>query len=384
MEVTLKILYVITKSNWGGAQRYVYDLATALPKKHWDVGVLLGGSGLPGEGGGKLEEELRHADIRTLFIPTLRRDVSLRAEWRAFRNLLDLFAQEQPDIVHLNSSKAGALGALAARISGVPLIVFTAHGLAFNEDRPTWQRILIWLAQYATLLLCHRAIAVSRSVASGLKSMPFVGHKITTIHLGVHEPAFLPREDARAFVTARAHAPGPGIWIGTLAELTWNKGLHTLVRAVSELKRKGIDCALFIMGEGEERTFLETLRTEESVEDRVHLLGFVPEGARYLPAFDIFALPSYTEALGYSLIEAGLAGLPAVATRVGGIPEIIEDKLQGYLVPPNHAGQLADRLAELIADPGLRERFGSALRQKVSEEFSIAHMVEATIAAYVR
>lgn len=379
-----KILYVITKSNWGGAQRYVYDLAATLPKKEWDVSVVLGGTGLPGEGGGKLEEQLRHADIRTLFIPSLVRDVSWRAEWRTFRHLLDLFAKEQPDVVHLNSSKAGALGALAARITGVPHIVFTAHGLAFNEDRPAWQRALIWLAQYATVALSHTTIAVSHAVAHGTMHMPFVTRKVVVIHLGIHPPAFMPAEGARAFIAARANPTVAGPWVGTLAELTWNKGLHHLVRAMSDLKRRGINCSLFIMGEGEEHGFIDTLRTEEDVEDRVHLLGFVPEGARYLPAFDIYALSSYTEALGYGLIEAGLAKLPAVATKVGGIPEIVEDKLSGYLVPPNNAKAFADKLAELVQSTELRGQFGNALFAKTSTEFSIERMVQKTTALYAR
>src|SRR3989344_3387314 len=124
-----KILYIITKSNWGGAQRYVFDLATRLPKEDFEIAVAHGGNGL-------LAEKLCTARIRTIKVKKFERNVKLFKDIAVFFELLSLLRRERPDIVHLNSSKAGGIGALSARFTGIKNIIFTSHGLVFDEDRP--------------------------------------------------------------------------------------------------------------------------------------------------------------------------------------------------------------------------------------------------------
>ena len=118
-----KILFLITKANWGGAQRYVFDLATAL-RNEFDISVAFGQEGL-------LAKKLREAQITTFPIRALQRDVSISSDVKSFLELMRLFRVEKPDVVHLNSSKAAGVGALAARLAGVPRIIFTAHGWPF-------------------------------------------------------------------------------------------------------------------------------------------------------------------------------------------------------------------------------------------------------------
>ena len=122
----MKILYVITKANWGGAQKYVYELATAMKERGHEVAVAYGTEGL-------LAERLGQAGIRTLPIGGLSRDIDAKAEVSAWRSLLSLIKEEQPDLVHVNSSKGG-LALIAARIAGIRRIIFTAHGWAFNAE----------------------------------------------------------------------------------------------------------------------------------------------------------------------------------------------------------------------------------------------------------
>src|ERR1043166_2713598 len=117
-----KVLYVSRKANWGGAKRYVFDLATSLPKDEFDVAVAYGQPG-------RLAEELQKAGIKTHPILSLQRDVSLGVDIKSFFELYRLFKKERPDVVHLNSSKAGGVGALAARLAGIKNIIFTVHGL---------------------------------------------------------------------------------------------------------------------------------------------------------------------------------------------------------------------------------------------------------------
>ena len=139
----MKILFVITKGNWGGAQKYVFDLATSLPKEKFNVSVACGeGEALP--------KKLVEAGIRVIPIPFLGRDINILNDCSVFFRLIKLFIAERPDVVHLNSSKIGGMGALAARMAFVPKIVFTAHGWTWNEDRSYLSKKIIVFISWLT------------------------------------------------------------------------------------------------------------------------------------------------------------------------------------------------------------------------------------------
>src|SRR3989344_6349366 len=148
-----KILYVITKSNWGGAGRYVYDLATTFKKDH-EVVVALGGNGI-------LAEKLRSQNIPVIHIKNLDRDIHFFKEVSAFFRLYHTFRMEKPDVIHLNSPKIGGLGALAARLARVKKIIFTSHGWAFNEDRSLLEIAIIKILSWITIFLSHEVIVLS-------------------------------------------------------------------------------------------------------------------------------------------------------------------------------------------------------------------------------
>lgn len=370
-----RVLYVITKANWGGAQRYVFDLALAGKDAGKDVLVVVGGEGT-------LSERLMEHGIRVRVISAMRRDISFMSEVRSFRTLLRIVKDFKPDVVHGNSSKAGALAALAARIAGVPRIVFSAHGWAFNEKRPFIQKVIIAKLHYATVLLSHATICVSGAIRQDAAWMPFVQKRLQVIHNGVAPGALLPRSEARARLCPELVRSYPtALWIGTIAELHPTKGLDTLIEAFAAIAHD-LPVVLVIMGDGQEWARLEKLVQIYDFPDRVVLTGFVKDASTYLPAFDLFVLPSRSEALGYVLLEAGLASLPAIGTRVGGIPEVLEDDVSGLLVPAGKSVMLADSISELVKSKELRARLGTALHQKVLDEFSIESMIEKTFALY--
>ena len=150
-----KIIYVITKSNWGGAQRYVFDLATHLPKSEFEILVVTGNMGT-------LTKKLEENEIRVTSVNSLKRDVSFFDEMISFFKILKIFIKEKPDIIHLNSSKAGGIGALAGRIAGIKKIIFTAHGWPFKEDRNVIAKSLIYALSWLTVFLSHQTIVVSK------------------------------------------------------------------------------------------------------------------------------------------------------------------------------------------------------------------------------
>lgn len=310
-----RILFVITKSNWGGAQKYVYDLAINLPKEQFAIAVTFGGMGKADASTGLLAERLKESGVRTVFLSSFARDISLFRECKAFFELLRIIEEERPDVLHLNSSKAGGLGALAGRIARVPHIIFTAHGWAHRESRPFYQRSLIWIASWFTIVFAHKVIVLSNYE---LECAPvlFSRRKMIVIHNGIDpHMQFGSGEKIR-----RAFPPGVRI-TGTIGELTKNKNQIALV----EQARGDPDLFVAIVGEGEERPRLEAKITEYGLGERVKLFGFLT-ALESLKGFDVFALPSLKEGLPYVLLEARAAGLPIEANRVGGVGEILDAK----------------------------------------------------------
>ncbi len=367
-----RILYVITKGNWGGAQRYVFDLAIAARDAGHTVQVA---SGAPGE----LIERLTDAGIDTVSLTRLQNDLEATSAWGAVEELLHTVRLFKPNVIHLNSSKAAFLGALAGRMAGVKRILFTAHGWAFNEDRPRWQKHFLWLVHYLTVLLSHTTICVSKAMRSDVRSMPFVQKKFRVIHNGVHEIELHSRDKARVRLAPTLHQ---SFWIGTIAELHPTKQLHVLIEAFATLADELPYIALVLIGEGSERQRLEKIIAEKGLEERVRLCGHVSEAGTYLSAFDLFVLPSRSEGLGYVLLEAGVASLPVVASSVGGIPEVIEDGISGTLVPSGDVPALTSALHTYLKETELRTAHGRTLHDRVDTEFSLKSMRDKTFALY--
>jgi len=361
----LKAIYVITKATWGGAQKYVWDLITHAPAFGYEPVLLYGEEGL-------LADRARAQGIRLIRLPSLVRNPSPLQDLRTKKDLAQIFRNEKPAVVHLNSSKAGFLGALAARRAKVPKIVFTAHGWAFNEDRSAFSKALFGFLQFLTVRMSHATIAVSSAVADEARGW---ARDIVTIRNGIAPIPFLPKEEARARLKAidpSLHTDG--IWVGTVAELHRNKGLDIGIKGWREAK---VDAQWVIIGGGEEEKVLK-----KAAPSSVHFLGFVPDAATYLSAFDLFLLPSRTEALAYVILEAGMAGVPVIASRVGGIRESIGDATPGALFEAEDPHALATALEKMLRNPEMLRIAGEALKAHVSKHFSLERMLKDTFRLY--
>lgn len=380
-----KVLFIITKSNFGGAQRYIYDLATTLPKDRFEVTVAFGGTGAAGSTPGALSAMLSEAGVRTILIPELSRDVKAGTDLSALRALIKLFRKERPDVVHLNSSKVGGLGGLAARIARVPRIIFTAHGWPFWEERFILVRALIFLASYATVLLSHRTICISDYDSRAMGRLPFSGRKICVIRNGLSSVEFFARDEARdkLFSSEEVAAHLDDIWVLTNAELHPNKNLFVALDTIAAFNTSHKSRIFYcIMSDGELKDRIKKYITEHHLDTQVKLLGFVPNGRTYMRAFDIFFLPSKKEGVPYVILEAGAAELPVVASNVGGIPEVVTDGESGYLRAPDDILGFTETLGTLAGDPSLREKMGKALEGKIASDFSLASMIKKTIEQY--
>jgi len=369
-----KVLFLITKSNFGGAQRYVYDLATTLDTDKFEIVVALGGNG-------PLTTLLEHAGIRTIHIKSLVRDVSLKNELRFSLELWRIIRSERPQILHVNSSKAGAVGTLLGRLAFVPRVLFTAHGWAFNEDRPWWQKFIIKLIHAATVLFSHRTIAVSRAITYEL-DWPIVRKKFKVINPGRNIGVMYSRAEARhelAVLCPPLTAVSDTPWLVTIAELHPIKRLDVLINAFATLSAR-TDANLIIIGEGQAREKLVSLITSLSLGDRVFLTGSIIEAARFLNAADSFILPSKSESYGYVIIEAGIAGVPIIATAVGGIVDIVDDTT-ATLIPPDNAAALSDALSLILNNRDAALEKAARLKENLKNR-TVSAMTNATTALY--
>ncbi len=381
-----KILYLVTKANWGGAQRYVYDLATYCARASFDVVVAAGSPGT-------LFEKLAAQNIRTVAIPELTRDVGIMREFITLFAILKVIAAERPAVVHLSSSKAGGVGAAAAFLYNLAhrgrraRVVFTAHGWGFNEDRGAVARLLIFLASVLSTMLHNVVICINRREYD--QARRFVpARKLALVYNGISPLDLLPRSEARSLLARVAARPldADAVIIGTIAELTKNKGLEYLIEAARILANAApaAKSVILIIGDGEMRRELGENIRAHALENSVRLLGAVPDAARLLAGLDVFVLPSIKEGLPYTILEALQARIPIVATGVGGIPELVADGENGLVVPAKDAAALAAALGKLAADAALRARLGAGNESAGAGSFSLEKMATETILQYTK
>lgn len=381
----MKILYFVTKANFCGAQRHVFDLAVGAKNAGNDVTVCVGGTGI-------LMDKLTDANIKVESIKTLHRDIALLDEWKSFLKFMQILKKEKPDVLHSHSSKAGGIGAFAGRVHNIgryfrrekPMrIVFTGHAWAFNEQRGEFQKFCILFAHWLTLIWSDVVIAVSKKVGQEVSHLPFVKEKIRVVYNGINYEAPLSVAEARDYFHLVEHNPDNVIVVGTVAELHKSKGHYYALQGIAQFMRMSNVAVYYVLcGIGEEEEELRDLALELGIEENVIFAGYCHDAAKLFPAFDIFLFPSLTEAFGYVLLEAGNARVPVIASAVGGIPEVIDDMQDGVLIQSRKAGEIARALQFYVENPEKRKQFADALHDKVIVKFSQEHMIAETLQLY--
>jgi L-malate glycosyltransferase len=377
-----RILMGITKSNGGGAQTYVLALAAGAKAQGADVTVMAGAADGTKGAPGVLFDELSKADIPTVFLTNIQRDLGGISERYAFREILQTVRDIRPHVLHINSSKMGLLGALAGRIAGVPTIIFTVHGWPHKEPRSLLWKGAAWIGSWVTIVCSHTVICVSEDDRKHSPTL-FFREKLTCIHNGVSIFPLRSREDARdALVAKHRDLPRQTTWLVMNAEVHPNKGIGIAIRAMAELVPHHKNLSLVVCGEGQARAQLETLARTLGVESHVFFLGFVPSARSYLNAADIYLMPSYKEGFPFALLEAGSARLPVIASKVGGIPEIIIDQHTGLFMPRGNTHILAKAIDHLLRDPETAASYGWNLYEEVRTRFSEERMMAETFTLY--
>lgn len=338
--------------------------------------VALGGEGV-------LRDKLREANVPTRSVQEMWRDIDIAKDISSFIKLFKIIKEENPDVLHVHSPKAAGLGALAGRMLGVKKIIYTVHGFAFHENRPFYQKAMIAFISWITMLLSTDVITLYEKALRETKHFPYITDKLHLIHPGIAVPTFFATSSARQLLQQRTSLPfEKKILIGTIAELHTNKGLGYALEAFQKLASHSPSFIFFIIGEGEERGQLEAMIKEKDLQNNVVLAGQIPLAAEYLKAFSIFILPSIKEALPYALLEAGVAGLPVIATTVGGVPEIVEDMKSGVLIQPKKSDEIYYAIEFLLNHKNTQREYAQNLQEKVKRDFNLGNMLTATFKLY--
>lgn len=295
-------------------------------------------------------------------------------EWQLWLPITRLCRRIRPDIVHTHNW--GAVdGILGARLAGVPALVHTEHGnrgdlLAGGRRRRLGRR----LASH----LVDRIVVVSDELHRSMRSdLAVRAAKLHVIRNGVDAELFRPPPE-RDVLRRRLGFAADDLLVGTTGRLEEVKNQQLLIEAAARLVPKHPRLRVVLVGDGGRRAALEELRDRLGLERRVVFAGARDDVPAWLGVLDVFALPSHAEGTSVALLEAMAVGLPVVATRVGGSPDLVEDGACGRLTPPGDVDALAQALDGLLASPELRREYGTAARARACER----HTVERTVAAY--
>jgi glycosyltransferase involved in cell wall biosynthesis len=297
-------------------------------------------------------------------------------DWRAARALLAVCRRERVAIWHGHDYKSNALGLLLKRFWPMKL-VSTVHGWVHNTARtPIYYRIDKWcLPKY------DRVVCVSEDLYRDSRRIGVAANRCELIENAIDLEEYT-RTLAPDQAQAKLNLPDGGFLVGAVGRLEPEKGFDVLVRSIAELVRRGTDVSLVIVGEGGDRPRLEALAAELGIGPRVRLVGWQSDVRAYFEAMDIFALSSHREGLPNVLLEAMALRVPCVATRVNGVPRLIQDGRNGLLVPPADPIALANALRVLIDNADLRHAFRHAGRNTVETHFSFPTRMKKLQALY--
>lgn len=389
MDAKIKILYVITQGAWGGAQRYIFDLATNLPDT-FEISVAIGELPATNDLQKKLEEwQTEHPSVQLTIIQLkhLHRSIRPAEDIRGVIELAGLYHRLKPDIIHLNSTKAGIIGSFAKLGTALRTTkyIYTVHGWVFNESlSPKIRSLYVWLEKLTARVKDKIIVLSEQDRTSGERVLGISKNNFSLIPLGIALPRpTWSKTKAREILTAYLGdaATNDKRWIGTVANFYPTKGLDILIEAIRIIKEKLPPVVFVLIGEGPEQTAIEAYIKKYNLTDIVHLTGALDNAAALMPAFDLFVVPSRKEGLPYVILEASGSGVPVIATAVGGIPTLIQNNKTGVLVEQPSAGLLSEKILFALANPDIMLRYALAAKNN-QDTSSLAAMLDATEAIY--
>ena len=359
----MKILFVITRADTvGGVQVHVRDIAKSLTEQGHKALVITGQKGI-------YNQNLAKHEVDFVACETLVKQISPVKDWQSLQFIGRVIQQYQPNLVCTHSSKAGILGRIASRIARIPCS-FTAHGWAFTDGIPQPQRQIYRLIEQFSEPLADGIFCVSEhdrqiGIQAGMKS-----DRLVTIHNGM--PDIAPE------LRANRQGNAGTVKIAMIARFDKQKDHLTLFKAFQSVE----GAELILIGDGPDFAAIQATANQMGIAKRIKFMGFCHNVGEILAQAQMFALISNWEGLPLTIIEAMRAGLPVIASDVGGVNEMVEDGVNGYCVAPKDAEVLSDRLNRLVKDAQLRANMGNAARKTYEMKFTFAQMYRRTYEQY--
>jgi glycosyltransferase involved in cell wall biosynthesis len=369
----IKILHIITRFDKGGSAENTLLTVIGLDKERYDVTMAYGSSteSLMSESEARAnrndQERVRSGGVKLILIPELVRSISPLKDLKAFLRIFLLIKREKYTIVHTHTSKAGILGRWAALFAGVPIIIHTPHGHAFIGYFGRFMTSLFILIERITAIFTDTIITLTdRCKEEHVEFKIAKAERFRTIHSGVEMERFLnlhiDREKKKRSLGITDGYPV----IGTVGRFISIKGHKYLIDAIKIVSERIPDVRFIFVGEGPLRPELIKQAESLGVIDKILFLGWREEIPEIISIIDLFVLTSLYEGMGKVFIEAMIMGKPVIATRVGGIPDIVRDGEDGILIPPKESKRLAEAIITLLEDKDKREKMGRSGKMHAS------------------
>ncbi len=364
-----RVLLLVTQADWGGVQMFLIRFAQALMQEGHEVLLAAGGEG-------ELWAAARAAGIPNRRLRYMLRDLSLLNDPLAIYELKRLLEEFKPDAIHLNSSKMGVLGSLAARLARpTPWIVYRIGGWSFLEPLPRWKQWIYRTAERLTAGLKDIILTVHPGDAELAQQLGFKPRSaLTVVPNGLDVPEFISRLQTRQVARQLLGVPVHAFVYGTIANAYPTKALLPYLDVLAKLCAEDRGVYAVIIGDGPEYKTLIRKRDQLGLHDRILLPGQRQDAATLYPAFDVFILPSRKEGMPWTILEAMTAGLPVIATDVGACRWMLQDTTEhrngGIIVPAQNPLLLVEALRHIKNDQNLRQLLSAAGRSIVQNRFT--------------
>ncbi|HSB70241.1 MAG TPA: glycosyltransferase family 4 protein [Candidatus Methylomirabilis sp.] len=375
-----RIARVITRLNVGGPARHAILLTAGMDRARFATTLI---TGVPGREEGDLAGLARLRDVEPVVVPELRRPIHPARDLAALLKLVRIFRAVRPDLVHTHLAKAGALGRVAARLTGVPLCVHTFHGHVLEGYfHPAVARIFGWIER-GLARRTDRIVAISPRLREDILAMG-IGRpeQVEVIPLGLDLARF--RSGASAGLREAIGVARDTPLLGIVGRLVPIKDHPALFQALALLDGGDGAPHLVVVGDGERRQALERLASGLHLDSRIHFLGWRDDLEAILGELDVIICCSRNEGTPLALIEAMAAGVPVLSTDVGGVGDVVAHGETGWLVPPGDPAALAEAIRLLVAQPVLRARLATAGRAVALERHGVEGLIQRTEALYTR
>jgi glycosyltransferase involved in cell wall biosynthesis len=381
----IRIIHIITRLDMGGSAQETLLTVLSLDPQHYKVILIKGSTSESAMTSAELQsvnQQLAAAcdrGVEIINFPSLVRRISPWNDLKTFVLLWRLIRRHKPHIVHTHTSKAGVLGRLAAWLARVPIIIHKPHGHVFyGHFGPRLSRLFLFIERLLGGITDHLVALTPIEARDYLTLKVVKADKISIIHSGVELNRYHITAKRRQQKKKELGVPADSLVVGYVGWLTLIKGGTYLVSAMARVAKKYPKSLLVLVGKGDDLDD-EEMRLKEQVKnlgigDKVRFLGWRSDVEEIMGCFDVFVLPSLNEGMGRVLVEAMAAGLPIVASRVGGIPDLIKDGENGLLISAANAPALAQAIADLLADKKKRKRMGEAGKKRC-RQFSSEVMV---------